>query len=354
MRVLQIGADRSKRGILFPGSPAYMRQKAYAENFGALDIIGCSLKKDGAAPSRSGNLAVYPTNAPFKLFYGTYALMIARTLEKPDVVSAQDPHSCGLLALWIARWRGVPLHIQVHTDIFAISYGLHSVANSLKLHIAFYVLKKADGIRVVSERVKEHIEARLTPKRPIKVLPIFTDIERLRSQSADPTFANRFSSFTIKLLFVGRLEPEKNCAAAIRAFAEAAPRDACLIVVGTGHDREALEALAREKDVADRVFFEGEKDAAPYYALIDLLLVTSVYEGYGMAIVEALGARKPVLSTDVGIAREAGAIIAEGDFAEALGAWFKSGPRHAALASYPYKTFDEYVAAYCDDIRGIV
>ena len=58
-----------------------------------------------------------------------------------------------------------------------------------------------------------------------------------------------------------------------------------------------------------------------------------------------------MLSTDVGIAREAGAIVTTPEkFAESLSEWFKNGPREGHLESYPYKDFDEYVRAYCDDI----
>ncbi len=105
--------------------------------------------------------------------------------------------------------------------------------------------------------------------------------------------------------------------------------------------------------MADHVFFEGQKDASAYYGIADLVLVTSKYEGYGLVIAEALASGKPVLSTDVGAARELGAILAASEkFGEALAEWFKSGPRTAVLQNYPYKNFDEYVRAYCDDIRS--
>ena len=104
-------------------------------------------------------------------------------------------------------------------------------------------------------------------------------------------------------------------------------------------------------NVESRVFFEGARDAALYYALADLILVPSKYEGYGLVIVEALAAGKPALSTDVGIAREAGAIVtSEQNFATDLTRWFESGPRAGGLKNYPYKNFEEYVRAYCGDV----
>ena len=187
------------------------------------------------------------------------------------------------------------------------------------------------------------------------MLPIFVDIERFRTIRADPALDARFAKFPTKLLVVSRLEREKNVALAMRSFAYAAPLNACLIIVGDGGERTALEKLARDEGLTGRAFFEGERDAAPYYLFVDLVLVPSRYEGYGLVIVEALAAGKPVLSTDVGIAREAGAIVTTSEkFAERLAQWFKNGSRTAELKNYPYKGFDEYVRAYCEDVLSCV
>src|ERR1700691_3064209 len=119
MRVLQIGADRSRRGILFSGSDAYLRQEAYAKQFGNLDIVGFSRASDGASVSKTDHLAIYPTNSRSRLFYIFDAVRIGKTLPKPSVVSAQDPFEAGLAAYFIANHFNVPLHIQVHTDLFS-------------------------------------------------------------------------------------------------------------------------------------------------------------------------------------------------------------------------------------------
>ncbi len=353
MRVLQIGSDRSKRGILVPGTHAYMRQTAYAGALGALDIIGYSLRSDGFKESEDGPLRVYPTNAPLKLLYGTYALLIARKLSRPDIVSTQDPHDSGLLGLCIARMRGVSFHVQVHSDVFDPEYVFFSPVNFVRSHIARFVLKRADNIRVVSHRIKESVEKVLLPKRPISVLPIYIDANRLRK--SEPEVGERFAAFKTKLLFVGRLEPEKHPCLALESFAAADLKDTCLIVVGDGSERDHVRLLATDLGVADRVFFENERDAAPYYRVADLVLCTSRYEGYGLAIAEALFCGKPVLSTDVGAAREMGALIAEEDhYAEALSAWMESGPRSAELQLQAYTDIESYAKALRDDIARTI
>ena len=177
MRILQIGSDRSRRGILFPGTPAFERQRAYAENFDHLDVIGFSIRTDSATEQALGKLSVYPTNSFSKLFYGLDTLRIVRDLPKPDVVSVQDPFEVGLLGLLVARILRVPLHVQVHTDFLSPHYVRHSFLNRLRVAVAGFVLHRAVRVRVVSERVKDEIVERYGLKTHISVLPIFVDVE---------------------------------------------------------------------------------------------------------------------------------------------------------------------------------
>lgn len=358
MRVLSISADRSKRGVLYPGTSAFKRQEAYAKEFGSLDIIGFSRKKDGAKRIETGALRVFPTNSISRFFYGLDAIRIARTLPKPDVVTVQDPFETGIIGWWIARKFQVPLHVQIHTDFHSPRYQIMNLMNYFRVNsgISHFVLRQAKRIRVVSERVKQEMLKTYPFLRvPISVLPIFANIEAMRVGLRDHALDAKLSRFGTKLLVVARLEHEKNVLLALLSFASSAPRDTCLVIVGSGKEMNALENHAKDLNVRDRVFFEGEKDATPYYTLADLILVPSLYEGYGLVIVEALAAGKPVLSTDVGIAREAGAIVTtEEKFADSLAKWFENGPRTGELKNYPYKNFDEYVRAYCDDIKACV
>ena len=352
-RVLSVGADRT---VFEEESATRRRQRAYTERLGELHVL--SVCDGPASAERDGKLTLYAVPSRAVFFEA-----LSRRLQVPyrvagivrkhniDVVSVQDPFEIGLAAL-IGSWgTGVKLHVQVHTDFLSPEYARLSLVNRIRVLIAGFVLRRASRIRVVSERIKVSIQKKYRITAPITVLPIFAEVERIKQVSSSEELTGRFAQYTTKLLVVSRLELEKNVALALRSFAKSADNDTCLIVVGDGRERSALESLAGQLGLRDRVFFEGMQDATTYYALADLVLVPSKYEGYGLVIVEALARGVPVLSTDVGIAREAGAIIAsEGTFAEALREWFKSGPRKGELKSYPYKSFAEYVRAYCEDI----
>lgn len=354
-RVLQIGADRSKRGILYPGSAAAARQARYGTHFDSLEIIGFSLLRDGREDvSLAHNTTVHPTNSLSRLFYGLDALEIARGLRF-DVVSAQDPFETGLVAWVIAKLRGVPLHVQVHTDFLSPRYAALGMGNKARVLLAKFILTRASRIRVVSDRIKRSIEKEISPVAPITVLPIFTEVRHFSHAPMDRTLVRRFAMFPRRVLVVSRLEPEKNVALAIRSFAKSAPKDACLVIVGSGSERAMLDKLVRQLKISDRVFFESPGDVASYFKMSDIVLVPSHFEGYGLVIVEALAAGKPVLSTDVGVAKQVGAMVAAPEhFADALAGWFRGGQRTAHLAAYPYADLDQYVREYCADIASCI
>ncbi|MDO8482021.1 MAG: glycosyltransferase [bacterium] len=368
MKVLQIGTDRS---IFDPNSVSASRMREYGKRFGELEIIVFSLRKPRMPVVRLGeNVRVSPTDSFSRVLYVLDAVWIGLALPKPDVISVQDPFEAGIAGWIIARLRGVSLHVQVHTDFLSPEYARHSSLNWLRVLVAGFVLRRADRIRVVSERVKNSIGKKYHLRATVTVLPIFVDVGRFRNVRPDESLTKRFSEFRTKLLVVSRLEPEKGVELAIRAFASSAPKDACLIIVGEGSEKASLARLAKTLGLSNRVFFEGSAAPIKYYKLANLILATSLYEGYGMVIIEALASGVPVLSTDVGIAREAGAIIAPREkFSEALAGWFKNappvvaagqatrsadspvdGPRTGELKGYPYRSLDEYVQAYCSDI----
>jgi sugar transferase (PEP-CTERM/EpsH1 system associated) len=101
---------------------------------------------------------------------------------------------------------------------------------------------------------------------------------------------------------VGRLDPVKDQAGLVRAFARLAgshPR-ARLLVVGDGPCRRELEALA-EKLVPGRVVFTGERSDIPtLLQSIDVFVLPSLGEGISNTLLEAMATGLPIVATRVG------------------------------------------------------
>lgn len=92
---------------------------------------------------------------------------------------------------------------------------------------------------------------------------------------------------------VGRLSPEKGYGLLLRAFTQAGMGNAVLILVGDGPLRQELSAAA----TPDVIFTGWQVDPWPYYKLFDVLAVPSRSESFGIAILEAMQAGTPVVST---------------------------------------------------------
>ena len=108
---------------------------------------------------------------------------------------------------------------------------------------------------------------------------------------------------TVTILHVGRFDVPKNHAGLLEAFRlllKSCPQ--CrLRLVGDGDLRADMEALAREKGIADAVEFCGmQSNVYPYLHDADIFVLPSIYEGNPMTIIEAMGTGLPIVASQVG------------------------------------------------------
>lgn len=106
---------------------------------------------------------------------------------------------------------------------------------------------------------------------------------------------------------VGRLNPVKDQATLLRAFARAhaAFADSVLVLVGDGALRATLQAQAVALAIGDAVRFLGDRsDVRQLLQGFDVFALSSLSEGYSMALLEACASGLPIVATDVGGNRE--------------------------------------------------
>jgi glycosyltransferase involved in cell wall biosynthesis len=103
---------------------------------------------------------------------------------------------------------------------------------------------------------------------------------------------------------VGRLEPQKGFDLLLRALREVP--QATGVIVGDGEERDQLHALAEKLGVHERVHWIGWRDdRRSYLPWFDVFVLPSRFEGFPLALLEALLAQKAVVATDVGSVAEA-------------------------------------------------
>ncbi len=153
-------------------------------------------------------------------------------------------------------------------------------------------LERSDAVTAVSRFLRDKTLAWIDCARSVEVIPDFVDTRRFTpagNRSAD-------------VVFVSNFRPVKRACDAVRAFYLLRRRvRAALVLVGRGPDEDAVRALAERLGVLSDIRFAGEEpDVARHFQGAGLLLSTSEFEGFGMAVLEAMSCGVPVVTTDSG------------------------------------------------------
>lgn len=217
---------------------------------------------------------------------------------RPQVVLANWAYPDGWAGVRAARRLGLPAVLQV----------LGSDLNYMATDPARrpYIRQALGGARLVttvSAALREKVLALGVPAERVVVLPNGVDTGLFRPR--DRAAARRELGLDPKarlVLFVGHLVPEKGPGIALEAL-HRLPKEAGLVVVGTGPLAPELKTRAQELGLAGRVVWVGEvthERVAAYLAACDCLVLPSLREGEPNAVLEALAAGRPVAASRVG------------------------------------------------------
>lgn len=212
---------------------------------------------------------------------------------RPEVVHTHgaEANFHGLIAAWLA---GVPVRVAEEIGIPTHSFRARRVFRQ--------VYRLAHRVIGISESVTQWL---IDSKEVVahKAVRIYNPVEL--PEGINP--AQRAVPCRFRLGFVGRMEPVKNPLALVEAVAklraEGIPAEAWL--VGDGSQRGMLEARAAELGLGRYVLLLGyQDDPAQFVSQCDLYVQPSLSEGFGLALVEAMGCGVPVLASAVGGAPE--------------------------------------------------
>ncbi|TAD74283.1 MAG: glycosyltransferase family 4 protein [Sphingomonadales bacterium] len=261
-----------------------------------------------------------------------------------DLLDAQFFFPDGPAAAEIAQTMGLPLSIKARGSDISF-WGEQDFARRLMLDAA----RVATGLLAVSRDLAEQMAAMGMEAEKITVH--YTGLDRDRFRPFDhPQLRRQLSEelgFPMPdnaplLACVGALIERKGQGIAIAALRDIP--GARLVLVGKGEDETRLRALAVSEGMADRVFFAGsiDHDLMPLIlSAADVMVLPTISEGLANAWVEALACGTPVVTTDVGGARElitgdtAGRLVERnaGAVAAAINAILAKPPAREAVAA---------------------
>jgi glycosyltransferase involved in cell wall biosynthesis len=246
--------------------------------------------------------------------YPAAIVALARWLKarRIDVVQTHlyDANVVGLLAARLAR-TPVTIATGHHSHEFAVR------PRGLAYWVDALCVSRLAGHAIVPSRFMRDTVAALygMPAERIAVVTHGLDARRLATSPGARDRIRRELGLEGRVVLggIGRLFWIKQYANLLRSFAAAttARPETTLLLIGDGPQREALQALARQLGVEERVMFLGLRgDVMEVLAAMDLFVHPALTESFGLVIVEAMAAAKPVLSTAVGIAPD---VIADGE-----------------------------------------
>jgi len=160
----------------------------------------------------------------------------------------------------------------------------------------------ADGIVAVSQGVAQDLaEVTGLPTERIEVIynPVITP--QMLVKSEEPLDHPWFQPGEPPVILgVGRLDSQKDFPTLISAFAQVRTiKPAKLLILGSGREKKKLLALGQELGLAEDIAITGFVDNPyPYIKKAAVYVLSSIWEGFGNVIVEALALETPVVCTD--------------------------------------------------------
>lgn len=262
----------------------------------ALAGLGCDVVV--AAPNPE------PISQPYRTEALTSFSWLQNRMKSADVVHIHGARSTTAVAgAAFARMAGKPFFYTPHCW-----YDPRSRLNAVFKWIwdqtaERFLLTACSKTIVLTEYWQEFLRRRLMPSRRTAVVPncvLLEDLRRAQAQGAD-TSGPRLAGHPA-ILSVGRLSPEKRGSDVIEAIARSGLETAHFHVVGKGPDREAMEKLAADRGVADRVTFYGFIDDQTLTQMVggsDVFVLASEEEGLPTVLLEMIIRRMPIISTSI-------------------------------------------------------
>ncbi|MCM1028054.1 MAG: glycosyltransferase [Pseudoflavonifractor sp.] len=167
-----------------------------------------------------------------------------------------------------------------------------------------WMYSRYKSVVCISDKTETHLKEHLG-KCPTKVVTIPNGIDITRYMTAMPfDYRDEYPSARNVIVQVAAFREQKDQDTTIRAMA-LLPDSAHLFLVGDGERRPQLEELVKQLGLSQRVHLLGVRtDVAELLAGADVAVMSSHWEGFGLAAVEAMAAGTPVVASDVDGLRE--------------------------------------------------
>lgn len=210
------------------------------------------------------------------------------------------PHaSVAFLAKQILATYGIK--IPVVTTLHGTDITLVGKDKSFSPVVTFSI-NKSDGVTTVSENLKEQTLEYFDIDNHIEVIPNFIDLHRFQSKNHEHFKKAIAPNDERIIVHTSNFRKVKNTGDVVKIFEKINQKlPSKLLMVGDGPERSKSEELARQLNIWDQVRFLGKQDAIEeILSIADLFLMPSGSESFGLAALEAMACKVPVISSNTG------------------------------------------------------
>jgi len=210
------------------------------------------------------------------------------------------PHaSAAYMAKRILEQDGI--HVPVITTLHGTDITLVGRDKTYAPVVAFSI-NQSDAITAVSKNLCEETYKTFKIEKEIQVIHNFVDVQRFQRKPIDAFKKAIAPNGERILLHASNFRKIKRVQDVVKIFHTVQKEiPSKLLFVGDGPERAEAEALSRDLGICNDILFVGKQEQMEdILAIADLFLLTSEYESFGLAALEAMAAGVPVISTNAG------------------------------------------------------
>ena len=168
--------------------------------------------------------------------------------------------------------------------------------------VVSFSINQSDAITAVSYNLREETNKIFPIQKEIEVIQNFVDVRRFNKKPIDAfrkVIAPNKEKIVIHASNFRRIKRVEDVVKIFAKIHKSVPSK--LLFVGDGPERPTAESLSRDLNIGDDIRFVGKQEQMEeILAIGDLFLLTSEYESFGLAALEAMAAGVPVISTNAG------------------------------------------------------
>ena len=218
-----------------------------------------------------------------------------------DVINTHFVIPSGPTGIVLSKLFKLPIVMSIHGgDIYDPSKKSSPHKHFLLRKIVNLLLNHSDEIIAQSNNTKNNANKYYSPDKEITVIPLgfvvpeFEETTRKELNLSDEDFV---------LISVGRLVKRKGYEFAIQAISKLSHKNINFLIVGDGPEEENLKNLVKQLGVTTKVTFLGfvpEDKKFQYLSVSDIYVLSSLHEGFGICLMEAMHCGLSIVATNNG------------------------------------------------------